>query len=229
MVKLAKDIEYFIRRVSFTVPLLIVSLIAYGYSLGHIAMGIDDLCRARYVIGGNYIHTRRLCGWLIMRLLGPNGVPTFAQELLGLVFLLAAAVFFCVLFRRASKDKLHPACYTAFACLFVTYPVNAAAWVYADTGFMIKLGYAMVAAALLFADRCFATKRWIYLLPCVLLTAFSISMYESLAVVFLCGVGAMLMLHALFDEERAGQWQRLLRAGLIYAATLASAVLLYVF
>lgn len=194
---MTKELGYFLKRKGFILPLILALFFSFGYSATHIAQGIDDLCRVAYTDGGTFIGTGRIFGWTTMMLLGRAGAETFWQVLAGSALLGLGALLFCVLFRRASGDRIPLGAYVVFACLLVSFPLNAEAYVYADTGFMNKLSYALVPLALLLVDDWFEKGGWYRLLGGVFLAAYGVGMFESAAVVFTCCTGAYLTLRQL--------------------------------
>lgn len=222
---LKDDLRYFFRKAAFILPLILILIFSFGYGVLHPAMGIDDLCREHYTTDGVYIGYNRLGGWITMMLLGPTGHTNLIQETLGVLFLGLAAILLCILFRRASRDSIPSICYTLFACLFVSYPLNMNIWVYADTGFMVKLGYALLALSMLLIDDFFQSRRKSLLLAACLLVAFSVGMFESMAAVFIFYVGAYLFLQELARPAEQKK-SPLIRRGLLFAGILLAGILL---
>ena len=221
------EVKYFLKKKSFIIPLVVVLLLSFGFAITHIAQGIDDLCRARYVENGTYIGYNRLFGWLVMVLLGPNGHETPLQAAIGVLFLGLGAILACVLFRRASRDQLPLACYTVFACLFVSCPLNMAIWVYGDTGFMVKLSYALVPLSLLCLDRFFSCKKTIPLLLSLILVMLPIGMFESAAAVFVFYVGAYLTLGEFYEPSAREGTIKLRLPNLLYRGLVCAGILLF--
>lgn len=222
---------YFLKKKSFIIPLILVLVLSFGFSVTHIAQGIDDLCRTRYVENGSYIAGGRIFGWLVMLLLGSSGHETWLQALLGDLFLGIGSVLACVLFRRACKDRLPFLCYTIFVCLLVSCPLNMAQWVYADTAFMVKLSFALVPLSLLSLDQYFSSKKLGYLLLALLFILLPVGMFESAAAIYVFYTAAYLTLREFFQPKVKNtgtgfRFPDLLLRGVICACILAVGILL---
>lgn len=225
------EVQYFLKKKSFLIPLILVLVLSFGFSITHIAQGVDDLCRSRYVENGYYIGGGRIFGWLVMLLLGPSGQENWLQALFGDIFLGIGAILACVLFRRASQDKLPTICYTIFACLLVSCPLNMAQWVYADTAFMVKLSYTLVPLSLLSLDQYFSGRKLRHLLFSLLFILLPLGMFESAAAVFVFYVGAYLTLREFYlahleMSTKKHVFPDLLFRGIICAGILALAIVL---
>ena len=228
---MTKELGYFLKRKGFILPLILALVLCFGYSATHIAQGVDDLCRTAHTAGGSFIGTGRIFGWTTMMLLGHDGQETILQVLVGTALLGLGAALFCVLFRRASGDRIPLGAYVVFACLLVSFPMNAEAYIYADTGFMNKLSYALVPLAMLLADDWVTKGGWLRLLGAVFCIAYGVGMFESAAVVFVCSAGADLTLRQLLGPisgngiEPKERWKDFFKRGFMLVGILVAAIL----
>ena len=226
-----KDFAYFLRK-SYLLPLVFTLILTFGYSLIHIAMGVDDFYRPWYTQDGNYLGGGRFGTYLIMLLLGPKGQPNFFMELTGMLIWGFCAILACILFRRASSDRLPFPAYIIFSVLFVSAPINVSQWVFADTGFAIKVGYCLVLLSLLMMDSCFQTKQFRRLITAILCLTFAIGIYQTLAAVFVVFSCCYLTLRELFPAEESCVITpprlrfSLLRKGLLLAGVLMCSILI---
>lgn len=213
-----------IKKAWFSLPLLACWLISFTYSVLHPAAGLDDLNRSRYVAGGLYLLYQRFGGYTVMWLLEQFKCGEHFQAFLIAAFMLLAALLFCILFRRTSKDRLPLICYTVFACLFVSYPITVEIFIFADTGLFVAIGYALIAVILLFCESQNGWKRWTVLLLAAFLLAFTVSSFQALAPVYVCLVGALITVKALYGDQR--RFKDTFLDGLRYAGLLIAGLLM---
>ena len=223
MRRILDEMHSFIRRLWFSLPLAVTALLSYGTRITTASVSLDDLCRQRY-LDTYYFAQNRFGGPLFFRLLAIPEMYPFAEKLLSVLLLCIAAVLFCVLFCRAAQNRLHPACYTAFACLFVSYPLIAELWNYSGTDSVIALSFCFCALALLCMEAWFAVRRTRSMICAAVLIFFSLSFFESLAAVFVCSVFAVMMLRYWFGDDADRRWKTVLTRGLACAAVLAVGV-----
>lgn len=107
MQQLISNSRALLRRRTFTVPLLIALALSFGLRITTVSLHIDDFARDIY-LSGYYLAAGRFGGSLFMNLLQIPQLYPFAEKLLGVLFLGAAAVILCEVFRRASFDRLPP-------------------------------------------------------------------------------------------------------------------------
>ncbi|MBE7064688.1 MAG: hypothetical protein E7384_02595 [Ruminococcaceae bacterium] len=183
-----KDLKNLVCDLKFILPLFAVTLLGYGYTLFHFSIGIDDLTRTRYVGGGENIAQGRFSGTLIDLLFGFTEYTPFWEELVAMIFMFIAGIFAAFFLKRATKNALYYGVYTFFACFFVTFPLINEIFLYAGAGLNIAIGYSLTFLSLIIFERFFETKKYILLLPCILIWIFNISLYESFILVYSCAV-----------------------------------------
>ena len=166
-------------------------------------MGVDDLIREMHTNAGTYIGTGRAFGYLTMVLLGENGMETAMQVIVGVLLFVFGATAACVLFSKTNKEKMPTICYTIFSCLLISYPLNTDAWIYADTGFMIRMGYLFVPLSLYLLVSFFESKRIYLFVLSVLFLTWCAGSYEGLLPVYVCYSGAYLLLEQLYRNTSA--------------------------
>ena len=220
-----RTIRSLLARPGYTLPLLFTALLSYGYSAAHRAMGIDDLIRGMYTKDGLYIGTGRLAGYLTMLLLGKEGSETALQVIAGVLLLLLGAAAACALFRGPSDDPVPvPSC-AVFSCLLISFPMNADAWIYADTAFMIRVGYLLAPVSVAFLIDFTERKKLLSLLLSVLCLAWCAGSYEGILPVYVCYCCMCLLLGQVRADRRSDAPGRSLRLALWMVFSLLAAVL----
>lgn len=131
-----------LNRKSFYIPLSIISLMGYGFSLFNRTIGWDDLLRDHYFGSGNISLSGRwgMVAWV--KLLGFMDFDPFVDRFTALLFLLVASVLFCILLYSIKRlESVHP--YTITACIFVSYPLINELWEYCGANFFMTGGLAL--------------------------------------------------------------------------------------
>lgn len=197
-----RELLHALKKWQLVVPILCTALIAYLYSFLHIAQGVDDLCRTVYTTGGTVIGEGRIFGYTTMMLLGRDGVETPLQACAGVLLMCLGAVAACVLFRRGiayavgnedAEKALPLSCLSVFCCMLISFPLNADAWVYADTGFMNRLSYLLIPLSLLHIDEALCERhKTANLFAAFGLATYSFGMFEASVPVYICYSAAYL-------------------------------------
>lgn len=211
----------------YMISLLITAVISYGYSVVHNSISIDDFTSdIYYPLDGEMVAQGRFTIVLfanIFRML--KNVPYFC-DVLSVVSFGLAAMLMCVFFDRAAGGKLSLGAKIVFSCLLISYPGINEIFVYGGGNFNVCLGYLMTAAALLLFQRWYTARSRSALVWLFVDLFFVVSLYESLAVVFLCGVIMMFILHYYYAPKDAdrGRFGKVLLLGLVAIGVLAAAV-----
>ena len=142
--------------------------------------------------------------FLINKLFRIDSFMPFITELAGAVLLLAGVVLFCVLLRRIFEDKVGILGYTAFACVFISFPFISEVWIYYfHNG--VDLGYILLALSLLlFLDGFEHTgkRRLGCFLGSMLLLCAAVGCYESFLILYVTGVLVILFFRGLVGREQ---------------------------
>lgn len=208
---------------SYRLPLLFSLLATYTYFLCNYSVGIDDLAGYRYYYGELFAQGR-FSATFFHHLFGFVENAPFVSDLFGLLLLAFSAVVFCALFDRSVKTCSVFA-KTVFSCLLVTAPIYAELFSYNGTCLAVGFGFLAVALSLYLTSASFAEKKYLRLLIPASLLAVCASWYESLLVVFVQAVFALLILDVLTSEEKT-RFKTVLFKGLFFAAPLILGVLL---
>ncbi len=220
MKRFVKDLSFFVKRFSFIVPLLLVAVLCFGYQVTNFTFGVDAVARNEYLFEGRNIAQGRLVLPLLAPLFNLSELFPFAEEFFGVVMLISASIFFCIVLKRASFDKFNKHFYTAFACLFISYPIITEYWVYSMMGWNISIGYILVAFSLMQMLSFFEDKKIWRMILSALMLAFAVSMYEALLPVYVLGVFTVLLVRAIFGEEKEKRFKTFAINGLLMAIPL---------
>lgn len=222
-----KDFSFFVKRFWFIVPLLIVAAIGYGFHTTNFTIGIDTLARERYIFGGYSFKIGRFTLPVLARLLHFESTFPFAEPLFSLLLLIAAAIALCIVFKRVSGDKLHPAVYTIFACIFISYPLISEIWIYAMMNWSVALGYLLISiACLVMLDWIREKQKFWKLIVAALIMAVVTSLYESLLTVYVCLVFLILIVEFIFGTDDTRRFGRIALRGLFFVIPLVAGMLL---
>ncbi len=212
----------------YMISLLVTMILSYGYSVVHNSISTDDFTSdIYYPFNGEMVAQGRFTIVLfanIFRML--KNVPYFCDVLSVLCFGLAAMLM-SIFLNRAAEGKLSMGARIVFSCVLVSFPSINEIFIYGGGNFNVCFGYAMTGAALLLFQHWYHNRRFGTLVGLFVLLFFIVSLYESLAVVFLCGAVMMFILHFYYAPKDAdrGRFGKVLLVGLVAIGVLAAAIL----
>lgn len=126
--------------------------------------------------------------------------PFFA-DFLAVLFLIIAAIAFCIAFRNITNDKLNKVAYTIFSCLFVSYPLISEIFVYTPASLTIALCYFGIAVSANLLCKYLDSKKVRYWVYTAIILTLCIKSYESFASVYLCVVFIIFILDYLYNKK----------------------------
>lgn len=217
MKTLWNEIWSLVKKPWYSVPVLITTLLAYGYSLTHTIINMDDLANMYYFGDRLYIRVGRPVWWLLEYVTGVLPVHPFATGAVGLLLMLLAASCFCIAFQRASEDRLPKVAYSVFACLFVSYPMHFENWLCDRNCLMFGAAYLIVALAIICVEAFLAKRRWPLLAAGIVCMIVIMFLYESFLLVYICAVFSLLTLRWLFGDASNRKPLRFIGNGLLCA------------
>ena len=223
---LKENARYFLNSKWFMVPLLIVTIMSFGFTLTHPSISVDDTAMDYYYRQNELLTQGRFFQVVIDKILGIYNFRPFVLDYFAILCLIAAAVLWCSLFKKVSGNKLKLISYIFFACFFVSYPLITEIFIYMGSDFEIGLGHAMIPLILfiLFSDVKKLDKPASYILASVLI-ALTLSLYESFADVYLFGIFAVLILRFLYSDDSQNFKDVFLR-GLYYLVPLIIGIII---
>ena len=208
MKKFWNEFLAFIKKPSFTVPLILTLIMGYGFAVTHFTVGIDTLARSRY-INGQLFAQGRFSSSLVSYFFRFTDAYPFAEDFFAVILLFFAAATLCVVLKNASEDRLHYPVYPVFACLFVSYPLINEIFIYNGASLNVAIGYLLTGISLLITDRTLAAmlrkekkKQAAGTVVTILIWGFLMSLYESFVFVYVLCVCMVLILNGLYGEKR---------------------------
>ncbi|KNZ40825.1 glucosyltransferase domain-containing protein [Acetobacterium bakii] len=200
--ELKENVKYFLNKRWFMIPLLIVTIMSFGFTLTHPSISVDDTAMNYYYRQNELLTEGRFFQVLLDKITGIYNFRPFVLDYLAVLCLVLAAVLWCSLFKKVSDNKLKLIVYLFFACFFVSYPLITEIFIYMGSNFEVCLGYALISFILFILSS--DTKRRHQpgaFLATAFLIALTLSLYESLAVVYLYGIFAILILRFLYSDD----------------------------
>ncbi len=184
------------------VPMICTLIACFGFTLTHMAIGIDDTSFDRYFDQGYLLVQGRVTPVLINKIFGIYQLRPFITDFIAIMVFFIATVFWGVLLKKVSNNKLHWASYVIFACLLISYPLMAEIFIYMTASISICLGFALTALALYLSSVFLESKKVTHALIVIVLLYFTLSLYESFASVYLAGVFIILICECLFSNKK---------------------------
>lgn len=195
MKRLKEEVTYFCRSKVYVLLVLFCALAAYGFTVSHAAVGIDDTVIELYFEKGLAPAVGRWCIYLIGKILKLSSFAPWITELAAVLILCLSVTLWCILFRRVAGEHISIWGYAFFAGCFLSSPIISEVFVYyLHNG--ICIGYGVTALSLMAllnsmckdADR---KQRGISLGLAVVGMLVSIGFYESFLIVY--AIGAVLL------------------------------------
>ena len=230
MKKYREDLEYFLKDRIYIIALICVVIIGYGYSITNFTVSTDDIYGERYVGSGNNMLAAGRFGMVFWSKIFGYGSEwiynSFAIDIIAVILFMWAVVNYCILFRRIAKEKMNRTAYLVFSCILVSYSLINEIWEYTTANLSVCAGYFCVSMVLLIIWEQLHSKLQIWrMLAAVFLLMLVSASYESLVVVYVFLVFALLALESLCTEETVNLRDGI-RQGSIYAGALLSGIFL---
>lgn len=228
-----QELNSFLKNKAYVGCLILISIISYGYAAVNTTVGIDDTRGDFYVGSGNImIASGRFGMTLWSKIFGYCDkliYHSFAIDLISVFLFLWAAVNFCILFRRITKNKISMLSCTIFSGILISYPLMNEIWEYTAANLCVCMGYLCVSAVLpLIWEQLHDKWSKSKIALCLILLTLVSATYESLLIVYIFMVFAILALQNLYLKGREQQLGVMMRQGILYAAFLARSCVLRV-
>lgn len=226
---LPQELKELCSNAPYMIALVLTIIFGYGFSIVNNSISIDDFTsEIYYPWQGEMIAQGRFTTVIVAHIFTMlKNVPYFC-DVLSVVLLALAVMLMCIFFKRATGGKLTLASQIVFSCLLVSYPLMNEIYVYGGGNVNVCLGYLMTAAALLLFGEWYFEKKKLALFADFVVLFFVVSLYESFAVVFLCGIIALLILNFYYNPEDAdrGKFNKVLLKGLVAIGILGLACII---
>ena len=220
---------------TFCFCVLLVALLAFGFSTFNMAVSSDDLQGYIYTGSGrNMLASGRFTIYLIDRLTsttirGP--AVAYTNDILAILGLIWAAINFCIFFRRVCGEFISNTACTVFTCIFISYPLVTELWEYIGAYRNVAFGFLCDSFALILMYDVIHEKapgNWKKILAACILMMLVCAGYESLVPVYIFCVFAILALQVPFGSEKEKKLSEIIRQGLCYAGVLIIGLILRV-
>lgn len=212
--QLYKDVEWFLMKRGYIIPLLLTGFLAYGFSIVQPDISNDDTAIPYYFVDGQSVRMGRWTLFLLNKFFHFAEYAPYFLEAIGVILLMLAITLFCVLLKRITGEA-DCVGYTIFACVFLSCPsICEVNYYYAHNG--VDFGFCCIALALLVFDDmiCYKVKMKDILIQTVVGLAFlslAIGCCESLIMVY--AMGAMMICYLRKQKSEEFSWKKILIAG----------------
>jgi len=222
-----ENIEKLIKNVWFIVPVILTTILSFGYVVNNTAISVDTLSGNRYFSEGELIAQGRFTATLIHKIFNVMEFNPFFVDTLAVVFLVISSIVMCSLFMTISQGKIKDIAYTIFSCIFVSYPLINEIFVYTPAGLSVGIGYFMIAVSLILMYEMIKNNKKINIIISIILVCFAISLYESFAAVYLCGAVMVVILNYIYsDSTHEKTFKRNLKYAIVLLIVVIVAVIL---
>ena len=193
-----KTFQVFIKENRLLIFLLaLVTLLCYGFTVTHYAIGVDNTYGSFYYNQGGLIAQGRLTLSLIDKLIMPLDGTPFWSNLMGTIILYIAVLTWCGYLFIVSKEKLPKPALIIFGTVMISYPMINETFIYNPWSFSIS--YLLCALSLIAYEKLSESFGWGRLISVFVFLFFLISLNESFAPVFLLGLLFSMILRYVFN------------------------------
>lgn len=182
--------------------LIVTVILCYGFALTNISIGVDDEGASHIWNGGTGLINNGRFGVLLLSNVFNIMTPLpFWRDFLAVLTLICAATVFVEFFQICSDNNLSVTGQIICACIFVSIPVLAFAFVYLLYVIEFALTLLFAGLALLCFYNGFLTKKIYYYIFCILLLSFGCSFYEHCLNHFITGALCGFLLIVKYDNK----------------------------
>ena len=166
---------------------ILIAILSYGFVITHYAIGPDDLCLDRYIIGNYIMSAGRWGTKLLYNILGITSFTPFWLDFIVTVLTVIMGILFTAFIKKECKDKLSNIHYIIVTGILISYPMLHNSFLYQSTNLSVILGnLALMCTTILIYENFYKSKKKsIYILITIALPFF-ISMYESCCQTYMC-------------------------------------------
>jgi len=188
--------------------LLAVAVLTYGYFVTHSTIGMDDTAIETYFVDGFAPYVGRWTLFLLNYVFDFATYTPYFMDILGVALLVLSAYLFCVLWTRISGGNIHILSLTAFATIFITYPLVGEVYIfYLHNGISFSL-VLMALTGLAWWDY-LSKGKWKQLIWMTLFLSLAIGCYEAFATVYIvliCGIYILAIVKGTIEKRKFKIW-----------------------
>ena len=208
MNKLWNEIKIFLNSKIYVMLVGFVAVCAYGFTIMHYSIGMDDTAIPLYFEEGLAPYVGRWTLFVINKILPIGNFAPWVIELLSVLMLILSATLWCVLWRRICEPLVNiPVWGYAFvAAIFISCPLISEVFVfYLHNG--VCIGYGITALALLcffnsLHNRTGKKEIVLEMLKSALLLCISLGLYESFVIVYIIGAIMLFFLNRILYGKK---------------------------
>lgn len=226
------EIKDILENKYYVIGLILVAIAAYGFSITHFAMGIDDFGVIHYMdisseSVGNMLQQGRLLHLLFYYILRVADVIPFFNNFIATVLLVISAILLSALIQSVTCSRFNIIQLFLFSSIYVSYSILSFKFIYDIDVIVTMFSYVVVILGIVFCLKSMRCKGNEYLKN-FLLSIFcligAIGSYEVFITVYICEVLFLLIIQYLYLEKPVGT---VIIEGLKFARNLVLAVSIY--
>lgn len=192
----------------FLVFTILIAVAAYGFTITHFAIGIDDFGVNHYMnlsptAHGNMLQQGRLLHILFFYITGLVDVIPYLNNFLGAALLVISAILLTALIETVIPNKFTIFAKIMFAGLFLSNPIISFKFIYDLDVVVTMFSYACIPLAVIFGLEFCQTSNKLDFLKAFGFLLCSIGSYESFNAVYICLVIFTLILYAVYKNVPA--------------------------
>jgi hypothetical protein len=203
MKKIFSEAREFLENKVYMLALIITAVCGYGFEITHYSIGIDDTALDLYLEDGLVVEMGRWVMYLLNKIFHFSEFAPFMTELIGVLFMMTAAVLLSVFIKRMIGEKAGMTVYIIFSCLFISNPIISFDFIYYfHNG--VGLGYVATALALLYFQELVSCRGRERIKPFVISILFiwvAAGCYESFIPLYILGILIILFMHGMNEKE----------------------------
>ena len=218
-------IENIVNNKNFYIPLIIFSIISYGFSLFNRTLFLDDLAQDVYYGSFNHkLKAMRWGQWVGDRLFSTIEFTPFVNKFIGLIFLVLTVIVIGSILYYFDNRKDNVWKYSLFSCIFFTYPLISEYFGFFEA-LTIPLQFLIVSFVLLY-EVVVEKSTFKEILFEGFLLSFVMSGYESLIFVYITEVFIVLFIKYVLNNNNKSKTSDWIKEGFSYAIPLFVALAL---
>ena len=181
IIKEYKNIFFdFFRDKRYSIVVILIGILSYGFTITNYSIGLDDLCFDRYVEGTYILSANRWGTWLLYNVLHITKFSPFWLDFIVAMLMVFTATLICTAMKKVLKDKVSIWAYTLFTGIFLSNPIIGQFFIYQSTNLSVVVSniIGIISAIILIENMFTAKKKWMFILVGEILI-FAFSMYEA--------------------------------------------------
>ena len=119
-----KEIKYFLTKKSYIIPVIIIAILSYGFTITNFSVGVDDLQHSRYVTGTYLLSQGRWGNVLLARIFNNISFLPFWSDFIATTLFIFLAIILCSFIKKELGEKVDKIIYyTLFSGALLSYPL----------------------------------------------------------------------------------------------------------